>query len=80
MVRRKFIGETTAKVVRLADIYRPHEYSGWRYEDVNTGPLKINGADRVTLKVILGATFPAPSDKRRLARVDLWIKGCSHIS
>jgi len=57
VMRRQFIGETTQKVVRLADIYRiPHAIVGDSTENVDTSERVEHGSDGVMLKFI---RFPA---------------------
>lgn len=53
MVRRKFVGETAVKIVRLSDIYRiPVAVMGKLGEDVDARTNKVDGADGVVLKFI----------------------------
>jgi len=48
MVRRKFIGQTAQKVVRLADIYRvPRVERSAFAGNIHSGNGKVDGPDRV---------------------------------
>lgn len=62
VVRRKFIGETAAKVIRLADIYRiPQGVVPLPTEDINASHL-IEGdvTDAVVLEFVCRASGPSP--------------------
>jgi hypothetical protein len=59
MVRRKFVGETAQKIVRLSDIYRvPIAVEGDFAEKIDSGPFEINGPDGMQLKLISSTACP----------------------
>ncbi len=52
MMGRKFIGETTQKVVRLSNIFRIPQPTGRRAEDIDAGEFKILRPNWVKPKAI----------------------------
>lgn len=47
MMGRKFVGDASAKIVRLSDIFRIPQPAGRRAEDIYAGEFKIFRADWV---------------------------------
>jgi hypothetical protein len=70
MVSRKFIGETTAKVVRLSNIYRiPKAISPLMAEDVNAADgVERDVPDPVVVEFVPRTARPDPNETR--VRVD----------
>jgi len=63
MMRRKFIGDASGKVVRLADIYRvPLTLPERPAEDVNTRAGMVRNAERIQLKLITRSGCAEPED------------------
>jgi hypothetical protein len=61
MVRRKFVGQTSAKVVRLADIYRvPKAIYAASAEDINATNGIKDCSDGVVLKFVRSAAISLP--------------------
>lgn len=61
MVRRKFIGDASQKVVRLADIYRiPAGRADLFSENVKTANGIEYGADVIQIERVKRSAFPAP--------------------
>ena len=62
VMRRKFIGQTTAKVVRLTDIYRiPPQIGGLTAKDIDAADGVEHRADCVVLKFVSSAFNTGPN-------------------
>jgi hypothetical protein len=65
VVRRKFVGQTAAKVVSLADIYRlPSEAVGLA-KDIDSRKGEVAGANLVVFKLVDRALRPSPVNDDR---------------
>ncbi len=63
MVRRKFVGQATMKVVRLADIYRiPETIGALLTKDVDATNLVERHTDCVVLEFVGRPTGPSPNE------------------
>jgi hypothetical protein len=63
MMRRKFIGETTAKVVRLANIYRiPSSVRPKLAKDIDSWSGQVDGSNGMMLEFIRRSALPQPNE------------------
>jgi hypothetical protein len=65
MMRRKFLGQTATKIVRLADIYRiPATIRPFLAEDVDAANLVERHTDCVVLEFVSRPARASPNDAR----------------